>query len=520
MSSGAQRDASSEPMGVLVRGTAINVGARAYNFVGRLIFNLLLARLLGPDHLGIYFVALTTAGALGVLIVAGLDGTLVRYLSCYRSDQNWGAHRGTLRFAVCVASLLGLVGFLALVLGAPWIATVIFHRPALIGPLRIMALYGPLFGLMSVFLAATQSFNEMKYKALIASIIDPTLRIGVVTGALLLGGGLNTVLIGSISSTLICTVLAWFALGRCLPTGFSNYIPTVERGELLRYGMPLFGAEILGFLIVYVDSLILGHFRPFQEVGLYSICLRLMLLSGSALPLAEQAFAPMISELHHRGELTKLGTYCKVVTLWVVQAYIPIMLLFLVVPRQILALFGKGFEVAVPALVILAFAHLVDIMTGPISLMLNMSGWSRLEMWNTGSVLILQVLLAILLVPQLGFLGAAIADGAALVGVNLIRLVQLRLRLGIYPLSLTMGKPLVAGVVALGAAVPFWLKQTPAQPFQVALVLTAMLVAYVGMLAAFGLDHYSRVAWQELRTSFGRILSQTPSTTSLEREIE
>ncbi len=84
------RDHDSESMGTLARGAAVNMVGSGSNIVGRLIFNLLVARLLGASQLGVYFLALTVANVVAVVAVGGMDLTLVRSLAHYRTEGELG----------------------------------------------------------------------------------------------------------------------------------------------------------------------------------------------------------------------------------------------------------------------------------------------------------------------------------------------------------------------------------------------------------------------------------------------
>lgn len=503
-SSTSSQDHVSESMGTLARGTAINMVGMGSNVIGRLIFNLLVARLLGASQLGVYFLALTIANVVGVCAIGGFDLALVRYLARHRAEGNWGLFRGTLRFALRVVLALETLGAIVLLAWAPWFSNVLFHKPEIATPLRIVALYIPFFGIEMLLLAATQSFKEMKYKAFIESMLNPALRIVLVVIIALLGGGLKSLLISYVGVVALCSVLAYFALRQCVTVNLTDYEPIIDRRGLLEYSFPLFGVTILNFLTFYTDTLLLAHFRPSAEVGLYLVCIRLVLITAFALPVVSQIFAPMISELHHRGEIAEMGAYFKVVTAWAVQFIIPLMLLYVVAPGTVLGTFGHEFRAAVPCLLILGVGQLVNILTGPVGLVLNVSGWTRLQLWNSVSILILQIALAILLVPRYGFMGAAIANTSTVVVVNIVRLVQLYSRLRIHPFSRLLAKPLAATAAALVLAIPIWVSHTPVSSLRLVLLWMGMVIVYGGTLYAFGLDSHSRLAWNHLRESLGQ----------------
>jgi O-antigen/teichoic acid export membrane protein len=500
----ANADRVSESMGVLARGAAVNLFGSGSNIVGRLIFNLLVARLLGANQLGIYFLALTVANIVAVISVGGFDLTLVRSLAQQRTEENWGLFRGTLRFAARAVTVLGITGTTILLIGAPWLSRVLFHKPELATPLRIVALYIPFYALEMILLAATQSFKQMKYKAYIESMLNPALRIVMVLLIGVLGGGLKSVLVTYVGTVALCAVLAYFALRRCITVNLSAYDAVTDSRGLLAYSSPLFGVTIVTFLIFYMDTLVLAHFRSSAEVGLYSVCIRLIVITGFGLPVVSQIFAPMISELHKKGEIAEMGAYFKTVTVWAVEFFVPLMLLFVVAPGPILGLFGREFRVAASCLLILGVGQLVNILTGPVGLILNMSGWTRLQFWNSTSVLILQIVVAFLLVPRYGYMGAAIANTSAVVVVNAARVVQLQRRLHIHPFSWSLAKPAAAAAVAFLVGIPISAHMTAMSSVRILLLWVIMLCAYAATLYALGLDHRSRLAWDDLRETLTR----------------
>lgn len=485
-----------------------------FNILSRLLYNVLVARLLGPSQVGIYYLALTVANLVGVAATGGLETTVVRYLAWRRVDSDWGAFRGTLRFALQAVAALALVGGLAILVLAPWVASGIFHKPEATTPLRIMSIFVPFFALESVLLAATQSFKEMKYKAYIESILNPALRIILIVPAFFLHERLLYIMSAYVLSYLVCAYLSYLALRRSVPVRLQAYPARTDYRELLQYSYPLFAFTLLTFLGLYCDSLFVAHFRDSAEMGMYSVCIRLIFVTSFILPVINQVFAPLISELFRREKLAEVNHNFKFFTLWAVQIYVPVILIFLIAPGRILQLFGEGFRVAAPCLVILMVGQFVNNLTGPVGLVLTMAGWTRLQLWNAVAIVGLQSAIAFLLVPKLGMIGAAMANGAAAVIINLVRVHQVWNRLQMHPFSIDLLKPLLAGGAALGVAVPFIREPNLPSVANVGLMFAAIMGVYVGVLWVLGFDPHSRMAWQHVRGSIGRFFAQTAPTDS------
>jgi O-antigen/teichoic acid export membrane protein len=510
-------DELTESMGILARGMTVNMIGSGYSVMSRLLFNIVVARILGPHNVGIYYLALTLAYLTGLMGVGGMDTTVIRFLARYRVDKNWGAFRGTLRFALRVVGIMGILGSACLLVGAPWLATVVFRKPELIVPLRIVALSVPLFALEAVLLGATQSFKQMKYKVYIEAMLNPTLRIVLAISVYLLGGGVYAVLGCYVFSLLVCTVLSIFALRRCIPVDLTPYPFSADHHELVSYWFPMFGVSVFYFLILYADTLILAHFRSTTEVGVYAVCVRLVMVQAFFLGVIGQIFGPMISELHHRGELRQLADYSKVVTLWAVQVFAPVALVFVTAPSEIMAIFGGGFRAAAPCLLILVAGQFANYITGPVGLIVSMAGWSRLQLLNMFACLALQIALAFLLIPSFGVLGAAVANSTGVMSLNLLQLLEVRHRLSFYPFSKALGKPLLAALAGIAVATVIGHHPFLSGRMQAVVTCSGMLLTYAGTLVWLGFDKHSRIAWQQFRQNILPRLLNTPVAVLSER---
>jgi O-antigen/teichoic acid export membrane protein len=492
-------DQSTDPMSALTRGVSLNLYGSAFNMMTRLLFNVLVARLLGPSEVGIYFIALSVANLLSVLAVGGLDTTLVRYLSRQRLSGDWGGFRGTLRIVLQTGAGLGICAAVFMLVGASWIATIAFHNQAVAAPLRIVSFWIPLFVAENLLLAATQSFREMKYKLYIDSLLDPSLRFVLVIVVYLLGGGLNAILTAYVSSLFVCAILAGLALRRCVPVRLTEYPATANRRELLAFSYPLFSYNVLTALVLYLDSLLMAHFRSPAEVGMYSVCIRLVAVTGFITPVLGQIFGPICSELHHSREYEQLAASVKVVTLLAVQMFLPVLLLFIAMPQQILEIFGNGFRGAATCLLVLMLGQSANYLTGPTGLVLNMAGWTRLELGNIAFIACLQTVLNLFLIPSLGILGGALASCTALVTLNLLQLYQMNRRLRFHPFSTALAKPFLAALAALVVIVLVPNLAILGSSLGAVLKSCMMILAYGVTLAVLGLDRHTSLALEHVR---------------------
>ena len=93
-------------------------------------------------------------------------------------------------------------------------------------------------------------------------------------------------------------------------------------------------------------------------------------------------FAPMVAALHENGNRQELILNFRIISRWQLTLTLPFMLIMLVYANEFMLLFGTDFQVASSVLVIVVVANLVNVGTGPVGMVLQMTGRQDLEFFN------------------------------------------------------------------------------------------------------------------------------------------
>ena len=155
----------------------------------------------------------------------------------------------------------------------------------------------------------------------------------------------------------------------------------------------------------------------------------------------------MISQFHSEKNILKMNQTYKMVSRWLLVFSIPISIMFILFPENILSLFGKEYISSSNVLIILTIATLLQAIFGAASPTLGMSGFTRLILINTCIAFILNLGLNYTLIPLYGINGAAYATLITLTIIGCIRVAQVRIFLKMNLFSFKMLKPLTAGAV-------------------------------------------------------------------------
>jgi len=373
--------------------------------------------------------------------------------------------------------------------------------------LRFVALTLPASVFIDAALSATQGFKTMKAYATIGLIFEPGLRLALTAGALAVGWGLHGALIALVTSNYVGAALAALALRRLMAG--PRAAPRYDVRQLFVFSTVSWMASLASAGLIWADTILLGAYKTSADVGVYQVATRMVMLAAFVMTPVNAAFAPRIADLYQRHRSESLRHTYVAATSWILRLSLPAFVLCMVMPKELLSLFGHRFDTdaAVTVILVLSVGKLVDSATGPCGLMLNMSGRPGLSLFDNVVVLVTNVALNVWLIPKHGIVGSAYAWAISLALVNILRVLQVKKVLGMFPFGIGEAKALVAAAAAAatGLAVEHWRVQVNLGTL--VLGAAALGVTYVAIVVLLGITRDDRLVWDALR---GRRQVATP----------
>lgn len=401
---------------------------------------------LGQRQVGRYATCLALLALLSLLSLAGFRSALTRFVAMHVADGDAARLRGTVRLGLGLTLAGSVVVALALALVAPWAARRL-NDPSLETGIRLVALALPASAFSDAALSATQGWRTQRPFTLIGRIFEPVLRLALMTGAILLGLGFE----GAMAALVVAAWAAALLSARALTTRMSG-VPKVRPLHDLRaifsFSMVSWVSALAATGLIWVDTLLLGALTNQRHVGSYNVATRLVMLAVFVMAPINAAFTPHMAHLLHRGEREEAARAYGTASRWILGLSMPAFVVLVVFPHQLLTYFGKGYAAAAAVTVILAFGQLVSAAAGPCGTVLNMSGRVGLNMVDNVAVLVLNVVLNLVLIPRYGIVGAAVAWSASLVAVNIAKVLQAYLVVGIRAAGSGIPRTLLAGGAA------------------------------------------------------------------------
>jgi len=408
------------------------LSARVVSMGLGLVFSVLVARLYGAGVVGIVAVIYSFLMLATIFTVLGTNTSILRlipeHLAKYSPTSAFKVYRKTQYMVIGISLVTGALYFF----GANFIAAKVFSKPHLsfyfalascfvvfhsMAQLNTEAVRGlRLIRLFAVLLLLPQSFNLILLVGIGLFLPSKDVPIYAVLGGFALAG-----------------VTGWFIMEyafkkRVAPT---DIVHTISRRSILSISLPMLMTGTMMFLIAQTGVLMLGMYRSEAEVGYYAIAVKLATLTVFVLQAVNSIAGPKFSELYHSDRLDELFHVAKKSAKLIFYTTIPLLIGLIVFGKFILDMvFGTEFLCAYPALVLLALGQFVNAISGSSGMFLNMTGNQNVFRNIMVFAAVLNVTLNMLLIPNLGINGAAIASMVSLSFWNIATLVYIQIKYG------------------------------------------------------------------------------------------
>jgi O-antigen/teichoic acid export membrane protein len=454
----------------LARGGALNFGGAVANGLFSFLFVLLLTRLTGAARAGAFFEAIALFSIVANISQLGGDDGLVRMIPKYRVEGRIRDLRTALGVGLwpilVVGSLLAAVVFeFAGPLSHVFVHGKSGHEAVLASYIRVLAPFIPIAAATTAVFSATRGFGTMTPSVLVDNIGRSVARVPFAAIAIGASLGATALALSWAVPTLVAFLLGLVWLRALLQrtqrgarkrwkAGGQEILPATPRGrvasEFWRFSAPRGLAGVFGITVYWLDTLLVGAYRGTKEAAIYTAAARFLYLGFFALGAIQLVIGPMISGLLTQGDRERARAVYQTATQWLVLASWPVYITIIAFAPFLLRVYGKEFVAGQHVMVILGVAMLISIASGPVMMVLLMSGKSWWTLANSAVAVTLNVVLNMVLIPRLGMEGAAIAWLTSITFNNLAGVVEVKYLLKLTPFGAGFFTVAGASVVCFG----------------------------------------------------------------------
>ena len=374
------------------------------------VFSIVLARIMTPAGFGQVAFFLNTTLLLSVIGAAGQQMALVRYLPALKKAGEFERMQGLRHRAFRLAATATLTVVLIAAIFV-WIAKSLGQFPAFSVPVLVL---GAML-ILAVGLADFQAHLARSLHMVRLSLIPKEVlwRGLVLLGALFIfwATGTKFVPTAPVMSLLVVTLLGvtaaqWLAMRGGLTTEPQTAPPPEDwRGSVV----PFWVTSVSNIFLANADVVVVGIVLGPAAAGFYFAANRLAMLLAFFMTSYNVVLAPMLSESWHAGDVAKTRSLIYGAVTRMSLPTLAVAILLMVFAEQALAFFGAEFSQAAGALRILVLASVLNAVTGPADIALNMCGCEGTAMRVGAVSLAVNAVVLIVLTMIWGSVGAALA---------------------------------------------------------------------------------------------------------------
>ncbi|MGF1737304.1 polysaccharide biosynthesis C-terminal domain-containing protein [Photobacterium satsumensis] len=412
----------------LVIGSGLAFIVKVFSAAGAFFLNLLVARHLGAEESGYFFLSMTIVLLLSVIGRLGTDNAIVRFVATFMADKD---NEQIARFYGLLIRIIVPVLFLSsftVFYFSDFVSDFIFNKPKLSQVLMIMGL-----SVIPLSLSQLNGFFLQGAKHVVPAMLfsSGAMAITVLLSVLLVepNSAVEVAKLYLLSSVIVFVIstLTW----RSKVTKVISFRPISFSSQLTSAMKSLFIIMLMAQVTQWAGELMLGLWADSKDVALFATAVRTAMLTSFILISVNAIAAPKFAAAYKNNDFESIEKTAinssKLMTLMA----LPLIIFMLVFSEWIMGLFGDEFVEAANILRLLALGQFVNVITGSVGYLLQMTGYEAILKRNVIIASMIVLIGGPLLIPTFGIFGAAIVTSLSVATQNLMSYYQVKKLLGI-----------------------------------------------------------------------------------------
>lgn len=423
--------------GVLFQ-SVLAFSVKGFGAVAAFIMNLVLARTLGAEQSGYFFLAFTIIVFLSSVARCGFDNVIIRHTAAAKSDGDWHAVRYVFLRGAKVTFFTSACVAIFLWLGAGFLADAVFNKPDFA---PVLASIAPSVVSLALLWLIAQSLQGMGRVSAAIIAMNVAANISLIVAVWVFGFklGAQAAFTYSVGSFLVLGgFLALWHLRTSNRSSSATY--SISLRSMLASAWPLWIVLVMAQLIQWSGQFVGGAYLPPDEIAQLAVAQRTAMLVSFILIAVNMVVAPRFAALYAAGNMGGLRDMALTAVRLMALGATPVVAVMLIFPGFLMGLFGEGFSGGTLLLQVLALGQFINVLTGSVGYLLSMSGHER-DLRNTLLIVApISVAVTFILVPLYGAFGAALSTALAVGAQNLLAVYWVKRRLGFNTLAVWRSK--------------------------------------------------------------------------------
>jgi O-antigen/teichoic acid export membrane protein len=399
-------------------------GGRILSFLFQISLNAILARLLLPEDLGLYFLIFSLVNFFMMFAVLGMKRSIVRIvtesLALEKEERASQAVKNMLQLGLFTSMILAIL----LVSGVgQFVSVTVFGSSVISDIIYLPAIWLIIFTLQTLIAETFRGYHNIRCATIFNGLVSSVISVTVFCIFICFQKKVNiqTVLQIIIISYAINLVISFVFLrvhtGRLIKP--NNEM--ITRSELLKSSWMLYLTDIVLFIMTSGHLWLLAYFSSKENVAIYGAVMRLMVIITTALTMLKLTILPTIGHLYTKKLYNELEKVLRIsATIAGLPAIIGLLLIILLGKSFLLIIYGSHYTAGYSALVVLATANLINVLTGSPGPLIVMASKEKYLFYFALVSGLIGMILSGLLVVRIDYLGVSIGAGVGIILYNVM----------------------------------------------------------------------------------------------------
>jgi O-antigen/teichoic acid export membrane protein len=405
-----------------VRGSVLLLSGRFVSIALNLITQLVTIRYLSKLDYGILAIGLILADYGAIIVAAGLDKSLSRFLPLYHEKRDLAQLRGALLFAVIVVLIFGALAFgVAFMLLRAGIGIDAASAPLVL----LVILLAPLNAFERILEAFLATMGHSKAIASRRYLLRPLLKLSCVGLVILASGTVMQVAQAHLVAALTGALLYLWITGKAMARAGVFDRPLAIRfpiGDILAYGIPQHGSDLARSARGLMLPLILSGSAGPVALAAYAAILPFARLNDVVIDAFSILFTPVAARLHVAQQYQDINAHFWRTAAWIAVGTFPVFLMTCIFADEVVPLFlGERYADSSPILALVSLGIYVHALFGYNARMLRLEGHGKLVLYVDIVTSLAAIAACWVLVREYAAFGVAVASCASILLYSLLK---------------------------------------------------------------------------------------------------
>lgn len=408
-----------------IRGSSLLLVGRLLAVGLNFVIQVLIVRTLSQGDFGAFAYAISVVSLGSSISVFGLDKASARFLPIYHEQRDYNKLFGMIVMVVGTVLGIGLT-LMLLVYGLNgWIGRVFIDDQRSLALLMILIALAPLNALDSVLVGLLAIFASPRAIFFRKHVLAPGLKLTVVVLLMLrqsdvffLAGGY--LLASALGVAIYAVILIQLLQRQGLLRHWSFRTINIPAREVFSFSVPLLATDLVMVLRGSLVIVLLGYFGSTIEVAAFRAVFPVAMQNMVVLQSFTILYMPIAARMFAQKDAESIRNLYSQTAVWMAVISFPIFVASFSLAQPVtILLFGTRYAESGVILALLSLGHYVNAALGFNGVTLRVFGKVRYIVTIDMLTAVMSLASSLLLIPQYGALGAAIATCCTLVMQNI-----------------------------------------------------------------------------------------------------